>query len=132
MPNKNVVNNPVLFCLILCFIVWVIYFVITKKNTLYLLKQNYALEIESDYRGVIKKIYNDKSNHNSSMVEFMYGDVIGINGAFVSQMEVGDSISKVKGDSVIMVFRKGKYFSIGMNSFYRKAIQKEIKWSRYK
>ncbi|OYD44956.1 hypothetical protein CHU00_13940 [Sphingobacterium cellulitidis] len=127
MPNKNVVNNPVLFCLILCFIVWVIYFVITKKNTLYLLKQNYALEIESDYRGVIKKIYNDKSNHNSSMVEFMYGDVIGINGAFVSQMEVGDSISKVKGDSVIMVFRKGKYFSIGMNSFYRKAIQKEIK-----
>lgn|GEM_PF-3925687 len=47
MSNKNVINSPVLFFLILCLIAWAIYFVI-KKNTLYLLKQNYALEIKLD------------------------------------------------------------------------------------
>ncbi len=84
------------------------------------------MEIEADYQGVIQRIYNDKSNHNSSMVAFAHGDVIGINSAFRGQMELEDSISKIKGDSIIQVFRRGRKINIEIAPFYRQAIKKEI------
>ena len=123
MSNRNIINSPVLFCLMLCLIAWAIYFVITKKSTLALLQQNFVFETEMNYHGVIRKKYIDNNNHGATMVLFTNGHSIGINTKFWGQMQEGDSISKVKGDSIIHVFRGGKRINIEMTPFYRKAIQ---------
>lgn len=115
-----------LFCFTLCLIAWAIYFVITKKSTLDLLKQNFVFETEMNYQGLIRKKYIDNNNHGATMVLFTNGDSIGINTKFWGQMQEGDSISKVKGDSIIHVFRGGERINIEIAPFYRKAIQKEI------
>lgn len=120
------ISSPILRILVLGLIIFLIFFIISKKSTLNSLKIGYQRELESDYRGVIQKIYNDKSNHNSPMVAFTNKNTIGINGMFRGQMEVGDSISKIKGDSIIQRYRNGQKFNIEIAPFYRKLIQQEM------
>lgn len=120
------INSPFLRLLVLGIMIFLVFFIISKKSILNSLKIGYQRELDSDYRGVIQEIYNDKSNHNSPMVFFTNKNRIGINGKFRGQMEIGDSISKIKGDSVIQRFRNGQKFNIEIAPFYRKLIQQEI------
>lgn len=102
-----------------------LYFEVYKKDLLYYLDKSYQVEIEDSYNGIIIKKYADKVNHNSSMVEFSDGTNRGIHPYFWGKMEVGDSISKVKGDSIIQVFRNDEKILIEIAPFYRKAIEEE-------
>ncbi|WP_448606228.1 hypothetical protein [Paenimyroides ceti] len=106
---------------------FLIYFQVYKKDKLFYLKEALASNIEQSYAGVIEKKYVDKRNHNSPMIRFTNGESIGINGFFRGKMQVGDSISKVKGDSVIQVFRNGEKIILEIAPFYEKAIEEQQK-----
>ncbi|MGJ1203519.1 hypothetical protein [Sphingobacterium lactis] len=103
-----------------------IYFQVYKKDKLFYLKEALTSNIEQSYNGVIEKKYTDKMNHNSLMVRFTKDNSIGLNGFFWDKVQVGDSISKVKGDSIIQVFRGEKKLYIEIAPFYRRAIKSEI------
>jgi len=102
-----------------------LYFEVYKKDNLYYL--NYALHfsVNQNYKGVIEKKYVEKMNHNSPTIKFTNGKTMGMNGYFFGNMKEGDSISKVKGDSVIQVFRKGNRIILEIAPFYKKAIEHE-------
>lgn len=104
-----------------------IYFQAYKKDKLFYLREALTSNIEQSYNGVIEKKYVDKMNHNSPMVKFTSGNSIGVNGFFRGKMQVGDSISKVKGDSVIQVFRNGEKIILEIVPFYEKAIEEQQK-----
>ncbi|WP_156305406.1 hypothetical protein [Sphingobacterium endophyticum] len=104
-----------------------IYFQVYKKDISYYLENNYHFEIENSYNGIIERRFVDKSNHNSSMVKFKDGSEKGIHPYFWGKMQVGDSISKVKGDSVIQVFRNGEKIILEIAPFYEKAIKEQQK-----
>ena len=126
MANKNQIKNPVLSIVIVAIFIWIIYFVVTQKRGAEMILENYDYELNRSYNGIITKKFYDHENHNSPKIVFADGDSTGINGKFWGQMEEGDSISKVKGDSVIQVFRGGKRINIEIAPFYRTAIQNEI------
>ena len=102
-----------------------IYFQVYKKDISYYLEKNYQIEIKDSYNGVIERKFVDKSNHNSSMVKFKDGIDRGVHPYFWGKMQVGDSISKVAGDSVIQVFRNGDKIVLEIAPFYEKAIENE-------
>ncbi|UIR55259.1 hypothetical protein LZQ00_13380 [Sphingobacterium sp. SRCM116780] len=124
--KKESIYNLIKIFLFFSFLTWLIYFIFTKKTVLNALNIGFSNQVESEYEGIIQKKYVDHDNHNSTMVAFTHRNAIGINGEFWGQMEEGDSISKVKGDSVIQVFRGDKKILIEIAPFYREAIQKEI------
>lgn len=102
-----------------------LYFQVYKKDALYYLKNNFRFELEDSYRGTIKEKYVEKMNHNSRMIRFTNGTSIGMNGYFWSDVKIADSISKVKGDSVIQVFRNGEKIVLEIAPFYERAIENE-------
>lgn len=104
-----------------------IYFQVYKKDVSYYLKKNYQIEIEDSYNGTIERKFVDKSNHNSTMVKIKDGIDRGIHPYFWGKMKVGDSISKVKGDSIIQVFRNGEKIILEIAPFYEKAIEEQQK-----
>lgn len=110
-----------------CGIAVLIYFQVYKKDISYYLENNYQIELEDSYNGIIERRFVDKSNHNSSMVKFKDGSERGIHPYFWGKMQVGDSISKVKGDSVIQVFRNGEKIILEIAPFYEKAIKEQQK-----
>jgi len=126
MLTKKTTINLLKIGLFLTFLFWLIRFAIVEKSTLNLLRSGFQNEIDSEYKGVIVKKFYDHDNHNSPKIIFADGSGTGINGKFWGQMEEGDSISKIKGDSIIQVFKGGKRIEIEIAPFYQKAIQKEI------
>lgn len=104
-----------------------IYFQVYKKDKLFYLREALTSNIEQSYNGVIEKKYADKMNHNSLMVRFTKENSIGLNGFFWDKVQVGDSISKVKGDSIIQVFRNGEKIILEIAPFYEKAIEEQQK-----
>lgn len=126
MENKSQIKNPVLSIVIVAIFIWIIYFVVTQKRGEEMILENYEYELNRSYSGIIIKKFYDHENHNSPKIVFADGGGTGINGKFWGQMQEGDSISKVKGDSIIQVFRGGKIISIEIAPFYRKLIQQEI------
>lgn len=102
-----------------------LYFQVYKKDVLYYLKNNFRFELEDSYKGTIKEKYVEKMNHNSPMIRFTDGTSIAMNGYFWGKLQVGDSISKVKGDSVIQVFRNGEKIVVEIAPFYERAIENE-------
>lgn len=104
-----------------------IYFQVYKKDKLFYLGEAFKANVEQSYKGVIKEKYVDKMNHNSPMIKFTNGESIGINGFFRGKMQVGDSISKVRGDSVIQVFRNGEKIILEIAPFYEKVIKEQQK-----
>lgn len=102
-----------------------IYFQVYKKDKLFYLKEALKSNIEQSYQGIIEKKYADKMNHNSPMIRFTNGKSIGLNGFFWGKIQVGDSISKVSGDSVIHVFRNGEKIILEIAPFYEKVIADE-------
>lgn len=104
-----------------------IYFQVYKKDKLFYLREALTSNIEQSYNGVIEKKYVDKMNHNSPMIKFTNGKSIGVNGFFRGKMQVGDSISKVRGDSVIQVFRNREKIILEIAPFYEKAIKEQQK-----
>lgn len=126
MNQKGTIKvNIFVFIIFLGLMIIGFYFVISKKSVLNILNENFKFNIEDQYNGIIIKKYADKVNHNSSMVEFSDGTNRGIHPYFWGKMEVGDSISKVKGDSIIQVFRNDEKILIEIAPFYRKAIEEE-------
>lgn len=102
-----------------------LYFQVYKKDKLYYLEEALKINMEQTYQGVIQEKYVEKMNHNSRMIRFTDGTSIGVNGFFRGKMQVGDSISKVKGDSVIQVFRNGEKTVLEIAPFYERAIENE-------
>lgn len=123
--DKKKEEGSLLFIILAIFgIATLIYFQVYKKDSLYYLKKNYALAIDENYNGVIEKKYVSKENHNSPTVKFSKGKAMGITGNFWGKMQVGDSISKVKGDSVIQVFRNGDKIILEIAPFYESGIER--------
>ncbi|MDN3708657.1 hypothetical protein QW060_18845 [Myroides ceti] len=100
---------------------------IFKKDVLSIMTENYNLEIEDSYNGKIERKYYDKFNHNASMIKFVDNKSRGIHPYFWGKLRIGDSISKVKGDSVIQVFRNGEKIILEIAPFYEKAIEEQQK-----
>lgn len=67
---------------------------------------------EENFQGfVINKNY-DKENHNSPMIYLKNETKIAVFGEFWSQIEIGDSIVKKKGETTITVYRNNKKFTL--------------------
>ena len=122
--NKKIINS-VLFVLIAALLFFLFYKLAYKRDILFLLKENYKNEIEFDYKGIIEEKYVDKQNHNSPFVKFTNGEAMAISGVFWSKMQEGDSISKIKGDSIIQIFRQGKKIELDIRPFYESLIERE-------
>lgn len=68
----------------------------------------------------------DCLNHNNTILIFENGNKKkGLNGFVWRKMRVGDSISKVKGDSIIRIFRNGEKILLEIAPFYEKAIEEK-------
>ena len=67
---------------------------------------------EENFQGfVIDKNY-DKNNHNSPMIYLRNKTKIAVFGEFWSQIKVGDSIEKKKGETIISVYRDDVKFTL--------------------
>lgn len=105
-----------------------IYFEVYKKDTSYYLENGYSGLINNEFIGVIKEKKVDRLDHNNTILIFKNGNKMkGLNGFFWGKMQVGDSISKVKGDYIIQVFRNGEKIILEIAPFYEKAIKEQQK-----
>ncbi|WP_353102342.1 hypothetical protein [Myroides odoratus] len=103
-----------------------LYFNVYKKDIVFYLNKGYSGMITKELSGVIKEKKIDNSDHNNSILIFTnQTEIKGINGYFWGKLQVGDSISKVKGDSVIQVFRNGEKIVLEIAPFYERAIENE-------
>ncbi len=67
---------------------------------------------EENFQGfVIDKNY-DKNNHNSPMIYLRDKTKIAVFGEFWSQIKVGDSLEKKKGETIISVYRDDVKFTL--------------------
>ena len=67
---------------------------------------------EENFQGfVIDKNY-DKNNHNSPMIYLRDKTKISVFGEFWSQIKVGDSLEKKKGETIISVYRDDVKFTL--------------------
>ena len=67
---------------------------------------------EENYQGfVIDKNY-DKNNHNSPMIYLSDNTKIAVFGKFWSEIKIGDSIEKKKGETIITVYRNNMKFTL--------------------
>lgn len=65
---------------------------------------------EENFQGfVIDKNY-DKNNHNSPMIYLRNKTKIAVFGEFWSQIKIGDSLEKKKGETIITVYRNNLKF----------------------
>lgn len=101
-----------------------LYFQVFKKDTKYYLKKGYSGLIENSFTGIIKTKEVDHDNHNNTVLVFSNGNKLeGLNGYFWRKMQIGDSISKIKGDSIIQVFRNGDKIILEITPFYESLIE---------
>ena len=121
--QRGVKVHPLIFVLMVGIILFLIYRFVLQKDLITTMQKNYQIEIEDSYNGLIERKFVDKKNHNSSMVEFIDGIERGLHPYFWGKIQVGDSISKVKGDSIIQVFRNGEKIILEIAPFYEKAIE---------
>lgn len=67
---------------------------------------------EENFQGfVIDKNY-DKNNHNSPMIYLRNKTKIAVFGEFWSQIKIGDSVEKKKGETIITVYRNNMKFTL--------------------
>lgn len=67
---------------------------------------------EENFQGfVIDKNY-DKNNHNSPMIYLSDNTKIAVFGKFWSEIKIGDSIEKKKGETIITVYRNNMKFTL--------------------
>jgi len=67
---------------------------------------------EENFQGfVIDKNY-DKNNHNSPMIYLRNRTKIAVFGEFWSQIKIGDSLEKKKGETIITVYRNDVKFTL--------------------
>ena len=67
---------------------------------------------EENFQGfVIDKNY-DKNNHNSPMIYLRNKTKIAVFGEFWSQIKIGDSLEKKKGETIITVYRNDVKFTL--------------------
>lgn len=67
---------------------------------------------EENFQGfVIDKNY-DKNNHNSPMIYLSNKTKIAVFGEFWSQIKIGDSLEKKKGETIITVYRNNIKFTL--------------------
>ena len=67
---------------------------------------------EENFQGfVIDKNY-DKNNHNSPMIYLRDKTKIAVFGEFWSQIKIGDSLEKKKGETIISVYRDDVKFTL--------------------
>ena len=67
---------------------------------------------EESFQGfVIDKNY-DKNNHNSPMIYLINKTKIAVFGEFWSQIKIGDSLEKKKGETIITVYRNNMKFTL--------------------
>ncbi|HQZ23814.1 MAG TPA: hypothetical protein PLD18_00800 [Flavobacterium sp.] len=67
---------------------------------------------EENFQGfVIDKNY-DKNNHNSPMIYLRNKTKIAVFGEFWSQIKIGDSLEKKKGETIITVYRNNMKFTL--------------------
>lgn len=124
--QRGIKVHPIVFILMIGLCFFLVFKFVFKKDTSSIMRENYELQIEDYYSGRIKRKYYDKTNHNSSMIEFIGNKNKGVHPYFWGKLQVGDSINKVKGDSVIQVFRDGEKIILEIAPFYEKAISNEM------
>lgn len=67
---------------------------------------------DENFQGfVIDKNY-DKNNHNSPMIYLRNKTKIAVFGQFWSQIKIGDSLEKKKGETIITVYRNNMKFTV--------------------
>ena len=61
---------------------------------------------EESYSGVILEKYIDKSEHSTPMLKFTNNKIISLENVFWNQVNVGDSIVKMKDEAFITLYKK--------------------------
>lgn len=89
------------------FLVYKFVFMSSREQLLYGSLRNIR---EENFQGfVINKNY-DKNNHNSPMIYLRNKTKIAVFGEFWSQIKIGDSLEKKKGETIITVYRNNMKF----------------------
>lgn len=65
------------------------------------------MRVEENYSGKVLQKYTDSSNHCTPMLKLSYRD-IPLENTFWDEVNIKDSIVKIKGESFITLYRKDK------------------------
>ncbi|TDP03088.1 hypothetical protein [Flavobacterium sp. 245] len=97
---KKILNIGVVIC-ILFILIWEIFY--NDKESFY--KKNFDNILNENFSGNVIEKYYDKENHNSPTI-VLNNSKISVVGNFWSEILVGDSIDKKKGEYTITVYKK--------------------------
>jgi hypothetical protein len=75
--------------------------------------------INNEFHGIVLKKYIDSENHNDPIVILTSKQKINL-WNFYDNVEVGDSLSKPKGTSIMEVYRNGKVQKLDFNIEFKK------------
>jgi hypothetical protein len=80
------------------------------------------------YSGVVIEKYIDSSQHGTPMLKFKSSTSIPLENSFWNEIEIGDSIVKIKGQAIITVYKEGKVKRIfDYNEYFNELIQQSKK-----
>jgi hypothetical protein len=98
--KTGLIKSVIAILLIICFIVWKKCFSPTLEEKVF----KEALPME--FHGKVDSVYRDKGNHNGKYVILSSGYRYGIYADWEDDINLGDSLSKTKGDLKVIVYKK--------------------------
>ena len=88
----------------------------TKNNTTKKQILNYEMNVK------VVDVYNDRNEHNFTFVKFSNGKRV----LREYPYEIGDSISKIKNDSIEYIYRNGTIIKYNTLEYYRKIYKMKL------
>ena len=108
----GLLSKTILIALVLVIVVALIY----KRSNSF--ADIYESDLNEDYTGLVLKKEVQKHNHGARVIYLGYKPIL-IDSNFYELIDIGDSISKKKGESVIHLFKtNGKIHQFDFNFFY--------------
>lgn len=107
--NLSGVDKTILYAFLgltaVCIVVTFVYYAITMETGGALVLKEGA---DLDFNGRVESVYRDKKNHNAKTVVLRNGFVYEVYAEWEPLIEIGDSLSKVKGSLDVIVYKKNK------------------------
>lgn len=83
---------------------------------------------KESYSGIVSEKYVDSSEHAAPMLKFKSSEVISLERNFWDEVEVGDSIVKIKDQAIITLYKDNKMKQVfDYNEYFNELIQESNK-----
>jgi len=91
---------------------YIIYVQIFRSTRIDSKEDSLIYVLNEEYHGIVSYKDYDKNNHNNPTLYFKDSTEVTINGEFWSQIKIGDSLEKKKGETIITVYRNNMKFTL--------------------